>query len=68
MTANYHVLNSVVLWDKPPLSPQITRGTKAAIRLDWRTDRRSAYNYKDEAAAAYGRLLAAVKARYILTS
>ena len=66
--SNYHVLNSVVLWDKLPLSPQITRGTKAAIRLDWRTARRSAYNYKDEAAAAYGRLLAAVKARYILTS
>ena len=66
--SNYHVLNSVVLWDKPPLSKQITRGTKAAIRLDWRTQRRSAYNYRDEAATAYGRLLAAVKARYILTS
>jgi adenine-specific DNA-methyltransferase len=66
--SNYHVLNSVVLWDKPPLSQQITRGTKAAIRLDWRTARRSAYNYRDEAATAYRRLLSAVRARYILTS
>ena len=32
------------------------------------TERRSAYNYKDEAATAYGRLLAAINARYILTS
>ena len=50
------------------MSRQITRGTKAAIRLDWRTERRSAYNYKDEASQAYRRLLAAINARYILTS
>ena len=30
--SNYHVLNSVALWDKPALSKQITRGSKAAIR------------------------------------
>ena len=66
--SNYHVLNSIVLWDKPELSKQITRGTKAAIRLDWRTERRSAYNYKEEASAAYRRLLHALNARYILTS
>jgi len=66
--SNYHVLNSVVLWDKPELSKQITRGTKAAIRLDWRTERRSAYNYKEEASEVYRRLLHAINARYILTS
>jgi adenine-specific DNA-methyltransferase len=66
--SNYHVLNSVVLWDKPALSKQITRGTKSAIRLDWRTERRSAYNYKEEASVAYRRLLHAISARYILTS
>ncbi len=66
--SNYHVLNSVVLWDKPALSKQITRGTKAAIRLDWRTERRSAYNYKEEAGKAYRRLLGSIAARYILTS
>jgi adenine-specific DNA-methyltransferase len=66
--SNYHVLNSVVLWDKPELSKQITPGTKAAIRLDWRTERRSAYNYREEASEAYHRLLDAVNARYVLTS
>ncbi len=66
--SNYHVLNSVVLWDKPPLPKRISRGNKAAIRLDWRTERRSAYNYKDEATHAYRRLLSTINARYILTS
>ncbi|MCD4727684.1 MAG: DNA adenine methylase [Pirellulales bacterium] len=66
--SNYHVLNSVVLWDKPPLDRRISRGTKAAIRLDWRTERRSAYNYKDEAVRAYRRLLDTINARHILTS
>ena len=66
--SNYHVLNSVVLWDKPELSKQITRGTKSAIRLDWRTQRRSAYNYKEEASLAYKRLIGAINARFILTS
>lgn len=56
--ANYHVLNSVALWDKPSLSPQISGfGDKAAIRTDWRKHRRSAYNYKTEARTAYGKLL-----------
>jgi adenine-specific DNA-methyltransferase len=66
--SNYHVLNSVVLWDKPELSKRITRGTKAAIRLDWRTERRSAYNSREEASSAYRRLLDTLCARYILTS
>jgi len=44
--SNYHVLNTITLWDKPPLSKRITRGTKAAIRTDWREQRRSPYNYR----------------------
>ncbi len=66
--SNYHVLNSIALWDKPALSRQITPGSKAAIRTDWRSERRSAYNYRDEASGAYERLLDAIRARYILTS
>jgi adenine-specific DNA-methyltransferase len=66
--SNYHVLNSVVLWDKPALSKQITRGTKSAIRLDWRSERRSAYNYKEEAVKAYRKLMDTINAQYILTS
>lgn len=66
--SNYHVLNTVTLWDKPTLSKTITRGTKSAIRLDWRTERRSAYNYPEEASRAYDRLIASLNARFILTS
>ena len=66
--SNYHVLNTIALWDKPELSNTITRGTKSAIRLDWRTERRSAYNYAHEAASAYARLLETLNARFILTS
>lgn len=67
--ANYHVLNTVALWDSPPLSPKITRhGDKSAIRTDWRTLRRSKYNYRAAAATEYGRLLASLDARFIATS
>jgi adenine-specific DNA-methyltransferase len=66
--SNYHVLNSITLWDKPALSRTITRGTKSAIRTDWRTERRSAYNYRDEAVTAYRKLLGTLNARHVLTS
>jgi len=66
--SNYHVLNSITLWDKPQLSKRITRGTKAAIRKDWRTERRSAYNDRRRAASSYVKLLKTLNARYILTS
>ncbi|MGE0109626.1 MAG: DNA adenine methylase [Bdellovibrionales bacterium] len=67
--ANYHVLNSVTLWDKPALSPQIEgRGSKAAIRQDWRTQRRSAYNYAQQAASAYQELLCSIGSEWIATS
>jgi adenine-specific DNA-methyltransferase len=66
--SNYHVLNSIALWDKPDLPEQITPGTKAGIRTDWRTDRRSDYNYRRRAADAYRTLLDTLDARSILTS
>ncbi len=69
--SNYHVLNSIALWDRPALPPQISgRGDKAAIRTDWRTERRSAYNYRAEASAAYAKLLEtlAPRAAWIATS
>ncbi len=67
--SNYHVLNSVALWDKPDLSQQISgHGDKAAIRTDWRTDRRSAYNYASKAAKAYQKLLLSLKAEWVTTS
>jgi len=50
------------------MSRTITPGAKSAIRHDWRTQRRSAYNYRIEAAAAYRRLLETLGARFLLTS
>jgi len=66
--SNYHVLNTIALWDKPNLSERITSGTKAAIRKDWRTERRSAYNSKKEATKAYRKVIAGLNAHFILTS
>jgi len=70
--SNYHVLNTVVLWDKPPLRPTIRAGgrmrDKSAIRQDWRTERRSAYNAAREALPAFRRLLGALDARWLLVS
>ncbi|MCE5277363.1 MAG: DNA adenine methylase [Planctomycetaceae bacterium] len=67
--SNYHVLNTVALWDKPALGAVTqARGNKAAIRTDWRTSRRSAYNHASQAAAAFADLIATVQARHILVS
>lgn len=66
--SNYHVLNSIALWDKPALSPKITPRMKSAIREDWRTIRRSAYNYRGEAERAFGKLLEGIDAKFILVS
>lgn len=65
--SNYHVLNSITLWDKPVLPRTITKGTKSAIRSDW-IQRRSAYNSRNYARGAYTKLLSTVDARYLLTS
>ena len=67
--SNYHVLNSVALWDKPPLAPKISgRGDKSAIRLDWRTERRSPYNSAAEASRAFAGLIDGIDARWIAVS
>jgi adenine-specific DNA-methyltransferase len=66
--SNYHVLNTVTLWDHPLLEPTITRrGDKSAIRQDWRA-RRSPYNRPAEALVAHERLLAAFDVPWIATS
>ncbi len=66
--SNYHVLNTLTLWDYPILSEKIEGRNKAAIRHDWRTERRSAYNYRGEAEKAFEKLINLLPARYILTS
>ena len=66
--SNYHVLNTLTLWDSPPLSEKIEGRNKAAIREDWRTERRSPYNYRGQAEKAYTTLMETLDARFILTS
>ena len=66
--SNYHVLNSIALWDRPALTEKIEGRNKSAIRDDWKMDRRSAYNYRGEASRAYCTLLETLQATHILTS
>ena len=70
--ANYHLLNTVALWDKPPIRPKFEvrhrRNGKAAIRTDWRTERRSAYCYRSSAPEAFRQLVNGIKAQFILVS
>lgn len=70
--SNYHVLNTIALWDKPPLNPQILvdgrKHDKSAIRKDWRTDRRSPYNSAGQALPALRKLLSSIDARWIVVS
>ncbi len=69
--SNYHLLNSVALWDRPPVSG--ARGAdgrllhKAGIRRDW-TDTRSAYCYRHTAPGALQSLLEAIDAPYLALS
>ena len=66
--SNYHVLNSIALWDKPDFPKKITRGTKSAIRLDWRTERKSAYNSRPKAVQEFQELIDNISSKFILTS
>lgn len=66
--ANYHVLNSVALWDKPALSPKIIPQEKSAIRKDWRTERKSAYTVRAQATKAYQDLIQTLPTKWIATS
>lgn len=66
--SNYHVLNTLALWDRPPLSERIQGRNKAAIREDWRTERRSPFNHRGEAESAFAALLGAIRADFILAS
>ena len=70
--SNYHILNTVALWDKPEINKLILvngkKLNKSAIRKDWRTERRSAYNYKNEAIKAFEKLIKSINADHILLS
>ena len=69
--SNYHLLNTIALWDRPEVSNEL-RGDgrlihKAGIRRDWiRT--RSSFCYRRSAAEAFRRLLEGIDARHIVLS
>ena len=64
--SNYHLLNTIALWDNPDV-PDITEA-KSAIRTDWRTARRSSFNYHNLALPALENLVDAIDCRWILMS
>ncbi len=65
--SNYHVLNSLVQWDKPTLPPPTQRGARAGIRPDWQ-QRRSDWNRRSAAADAFAALLTSLGAPHVLVS
>ena len=65
--SNYHLLNTLALWDKPEVGP-VARGAKSGIRQDWRLERRSLFNHKDTALSALTDLVDALPARWVLIS
>ena len=64
--SNYHMLNTIALYDSPEV-PTIADG-KSAIRTDWRTERRSAYNTTTLARSALEQLIDACPGRWVLMS
>ena len=69
--SNYFMLNSIALWDKPPVSDARARDgrlrAKAGIRPDW-TKTRSAFCYRKSAAAALKEVLAAADCAWLIVS
>ncbi len=67
--SNYHLLNTIALWDKPLLKQpsSLHEAGKAAIREDW-VSTRSDYCYREKAFGAFGRLLDCIDARHIIIS
>jgi adenine-specific DNA-methyltransferase len=69
--SNYFMLNTIALWDKPPVSDE--RGAdgrlrlKAGIRSDWARTR-SLFCYRDTALAAMREVVQAADCRYLVLS
>jgi adenine-specific DNA-methyltransferase len=70
--ANYHLLNTIALWDKPPLHPQTRvdgrRLNKSAIRQDWSVETRSRYCYRASAPEALAELVETLRFDAIIVS
>lgn len=69
--SNYHMLNTIALWDKIPapldLNEKGVLKEKAAIRKDW-VKTKSAYCYQDTAIDSFSELIENLDAKHILIS
>ncbi len=69
--SNYHLLNTIVLWDKVPMPLELGSDgrlrDKAGIRKDWKRTK-SAYCYRDTAIEAFSALLQAIDAEHVIIS
>jgi len=69
--SNYFMLNTIALWDRPPVSaeraPDGRLRRKAGIRPDW-TSTRSAFCYRGSAAAAMREVVRAADCRWLVVS
>ncbi len=69
--SNYHLLNTIALWDKPEVNENIyingKKTNKGAIRKDW-INTKSSYCYKKTASSSLSDLLKNLNARYITLS
>lgn len=69
--SNYHILNTLALWDRLPapldLGPDGRLKDKAGIRRDW-TARRSPFCVRSQAPQAFAALIAATDARSVVLS
>lgn len=69
--SNYHMLNTVALWDKPPINKEIYVDgkpcNKSGIRKDWKKTK-SLYCYRESAYERFVELLGDIRAKYIVMS
>ena len=69
--SNYHMLNTIALWDKIPAPLELNeKGVlkeKAAIRKDW-VNTKSTYCYQDTAISSFKELIENLDAKHILIS
>jgi len=69
--SNYHLLNTIARWDRPPVSAERRADgslrRKAGIRADW-TDTRSDYCYAKSALPALRSLLESLDTRFVALS
>ncbi|HCL57374.1 MAG TPA: DNA methyltransferase [Spirochaetia bacterium] len=65
--SNYHLLNTIALWDKPKISNDFKADGKAGIRKDWQKTK-SDYCYAKTAVCQFADLIQKIKSPYILIS